>query len=198
MLVKNRQIRLLSPSQPAGLLSLPCRAQGEARRAARPWAGARGLLLACHCLQGWIITLSPHYRASLHRLSRGTSAPPCQFLQFAWKDSPFLPCGLDSRYPPTPEPLKAVPRRVAQPRVQRAGTARLPGCGQALPLPPALCGCGPGAGNTPPFGRGRGGLEARFHPSPVWERAEKSTAKLSAGSPEGLPVCRLVSNAQMP
>lgn len=123
---------------------------------------------------------------------------PARFLQFAWKDSPFLPCGLDSRYPPTPEPLKAVPRRVAQPRVQRAGTAQLPGCGQALPLPPALCGCGPGAGNTPPFGRGRGGLEARFHPSPVWERAEKSTAKLSAGSPEGLPVCRLVSNAQMP
>ena len=179
--MKNRKIKLPSPPQAAGELSPPCRAQGEARRAARLGARAKGLLLPCRCSQGRIITLSSYYRASLHRLSRRTSTPPCPIPSVCLEGLSLLALRARLALPSAPAPLKAVPRRAARPRARWAGTAGLPGCGTALPLPPDRCGCGPGAGNTPPFGWGRGGSETCLHPSPVWESSWSCAASRSRG-----------------
>lgn len=108
-----------------------------------------------------------------------------------------MPCGLDSCFPPTPEPLKVVPR----------SELALLGCGTALPLLPPRAAVGPGQGIPHPLAGAEEAPRLAFIPAlsgkapePALRLAaqESTAAKLSVGSPGVIPGGRLVSNSPCP
>lgn len=128
------------PAPWAGRLSPPCRARGEARRAARPGARAEGLLLPCCCSQGRIINVIPTlpgFPASSFQTNL-RSAPPDSF----------------------DLPARALPSAGLPPPSR---CCALEGCARAGSLAQ-----GAGSRHRRAVGVGQRRLEACFHASPVW------------------------------